>query len=104
MNNGDVRFESHRERREPLTNEEEAPMQQALQPQIDFAVMEQIDEFSSRTKTLSLDLINHALRLWLDVEGAARLVSLGLQPLSPRFDGTAGYGCSLPAPLYPTLG
>jgi hypothetical protein len=79
-------------------------MQQPLQPQIDFAVMEQIDEFSRRTKTLAPDLINHGLRLWLDVEGAAALLSLHLEPMIPRFDGTPGYGCSLPAPLYPALG
>jgi hypothetical protein len=53
MNNGDLRFESHRERQDHLlANEEEAPMQQPLQPEIDFAVMEQISEFSRRTKLL----------------------------------------------------
>jgi hypothetical protein len=67
-------------------------MQQRQQCEIDFAVMEQISEFSRRTKTFAPDLINHVLRVWLDVEGAAALVSLGLEPMTPRFDGTAGYG------------
>jgi hypothetical protein len=75
-------------------NEEELPMQPP-QPQIDYAVLEQINEFSKKTQTLPLDLINHVLRLWLDVDGAAKLVSLGLEPMTPRFDGTAGYGCSI---------
>ena len=99
MNNGETRFESYRERHDPLTNEEEVPMQPP-QPQIDFAVMEQISEFRRRTKTPAPDLINHVLRVCLDAEGAARLVSLGLDPLTPRFDGPAGYGCSVPSPSY----
>jgi hypothetical protein len=42
MNNGAMRFESHRERRDPpLTNEEELPVQQSIQPQIEHAALEQ---------------------------------------------------------------
>jgi hypothetical protein len=50
MNNGDLRFESHRERQhDPLTTEEDLPVQQSLQPHIDHAVLEQINEFSLKS-------------------------------------------------------
>jgi hypothetical protein len=62
---------------------------QSRQPQIDHAVLEQINEFSHKTNTLPVYVINDVLRLWLDGEGAAKLVALTLEPLIPRFDGTA---------------
>jgi hypothetical protein len=58
MNNGDLRFESHLERRDhPLTGAEELPVQQPIQPQIDHAVFEQINEFSRKTKTLQMAMM-----------------------------------------------
>jgi hypothetical protein len=46
---------------------------------------------NSPASTVRKDVgINHVLRAWLDVEGAVALASLGLQPLTSRFDGTAG--------------
>jgi hypothetical protein len=67
-------------------------VQQPLQPHIDYAVLEQINEFSRKTKAAPDHVINEALRLWLDAGAAAELKALGLEPLTPRFDGTAGYG------------
>jgi hypothetical protein len=65
---------------------------QPVQPRIDYAVLEQINEFSRKTKTLPSHVINAVLRLWVDTGAAAELKALGLEPLTPRFDGTAGYG------------
>jgi hypothetical protein len=67
-------------------------VQQPRQPHIDCAVLEQINEFSRKTRAAPEHVINEALRLWLDAGAAAELKALGLEPLTPRFDGTAGYG------------
>lgn len=67
-------------------------MQQPLQARIDFAVLEQVNEFSRKTKTHPDEVINEVLRIWLDSGAAAELKDLGLEPLTPRFDGTAGFG------------
>jgi hypothetical protein len=48
-------------------------VQQPRQPHIDYAVLEQINEFSRKTKAAPDHVINETLRLWLDVEAAAEL-------------------------------
>jgi hypothetical protein len=54
--------------------------------------MLQIDEFSQKTKILPITLVNMAIRHWLDTVAPVRLKELGLEPLTPRFDGTAASG------------
>ena len=51
--------------------------------------MLQIEEFCHRTKTLPIVVVNEALRHWLDAVAAPGLGALGLERLTPRFDGTA---------------
>ena len=63
-----------------------------MQPEIDKEVMEQITEFSSKAKTLPIQIVNEALRYWLDNVAPAKLSDLGLEPLTPRFESTVRYG------------
>lgn len=67
-------------------------MQSGNRPFIDPAVMQQISEYCHKTNASPNQAINDALRFWLDTIASGKLELLGLEPLSPRFDGTAGYG------------
>jgi hypothetical protein len=51
--------------------------------------MLQINEFSRKTKILPIIVVNEAVRHWLDTVAPVKLKELGIEPLTPRFDGTA---------------
>jgi hypothetical protein len=60
-----------------------------LQPPIEVSLMLQIDEFSRKASMLPIQVVNEAVRHWLDTVAPVKLMELGLEPLTPRFDGTA---------------
>jgi hypothetical protein len=60
-----------------------------LQPLIEVSLMLQINEFSRKTKILPVVVVNEAVRHWLDTVAPLKLEEFGLEPLTPRFDGTA---------------
>jgi hypothetical protein len=60
-----------------------------LQPPIEVSLMLQINEFSRKANTLPIEVVNEAVRHWLDTVAPVKLEELGREPLTPRFDGTA---------------
>jgi hypothetical protein len=61
-----------------------------LQPPIEASLMLQINEFSRKAHILPIVVVNEAIRHWLDTVALEKLNELGLEPLTPKFDGTAG--------------
>ena len=64
-------------------------MESLIQPRLDSAVLQQIHEFADKTHTLPTAVVNEAVRYWLDTIATPTLEALGLEPLTPRFDGSA---------------
>jgi hypothetical protein len=62
---------------------------ESLQPPIKASLMLQIDEFVRKSKLLPIEVVNEAVRHWLDTVAPAKLKELRLEPFTPRFDGTA---------------
>ena len=60
-----------------------------MQPPIEASLMLQINEFSRKANMLPIEVVNEALRHWLDTVALEKLKELGIEPLTPRFDGTA---------------